>query len=188
MLKYLKGQFLIAGKHLRDPNFFKTVILMVEHGAQGAMGLVVNRPSSVTVAHALSEHFKLPETDDVVYVGGPVEPAALFVLHNAPELDENATPVLPELYVGSSPDVFETVVCSVAEGNHDMKFRIFSGCSGWAPKQLETEMSRGDWHLHPANAELILKLDPYDLWDQVLQKMYESNRILPHTTANPELN
>ena len=86
MPKSLRGQYLISGKWLRDPNFYKTVVLMVEHNAQGAMGLVVNRPSSVTVAHALSEHFNLPETDDLVYVGGPVEPSALFVLHNCEEL------------------------------------------------------------------------------------------------------
>ena len=188
MSENLKGQILIAGKKLRDPNFFKTVVLMVEHSSEGAMGLVVNRPSSVTVAHALSEHFKLPETDDVVYVGGPVEPAALFVLHNAPELDEDAAPVLPGLFVGSSPDVFETVVRSVAEGNGHLKFRIFSGCAGWAPDQLETEMSRGDWYLYPANVDLILQDDPYDVWDQVLQKVYEINRILPHSTTDPEWN
>ncbi|MCH7689208.1 MAG: YqgE/AlgH family protein, partial [Planctomycetes bacterium] len=62
MCDSLRGQYLIAGKQLRDPNFFKTVVLIVEHGEDGAMGLVVNRPSSVTVGHALSEHFKLPET------------------------------------------------------------------------------------------------------------------------------
>src|SRR3989304_1996646 len=110
----LRGQFLIAGKRLRDPNFARTVVLIVEHGSEGAMGLVVNRPSSVTVAHALCEHFNIPETDDLVYVGGPVEPQNLFILHNAGHLDENENPVVPGLYVGSSPEVFETVVRSAA--------------------------------------------------------------------------
>ena len=92
---------MIAAKRLRDPNFYKTVVLMVEHGADGAMGLVINRPSSVTFAHALSEHFKLPETDDLVYVGGPVEPSALFILHNSAELDRKESPLIPGVFVGS---------------------------------------------------------------------------------------
>ena len=184
----LRGHFLIAGKRLRDPNFVRTVVLMVEHGSEGAMGLVVNRPSSVTVAHALSEHFQLPETDDLVYVGGPVEPSALFILHNAPELDDSETPVLPGLYVGSSAQVFESVVRSSADGNPHVKFRIFSGCAGWSPGQLEGELSRGDWYHQPANAECLFHDDPYQVWELMLQKLYEAHRILPEHPANPEWN
>ena len=188
MSESLQGKFLIAGKALHDPNFFKTVVLIVEHGEDGAMGLVVNRPSSVTVAHALSEHFNLPETDDLVYVGGPVEPAALFVLHNAPQLDDKGTFVVPDVYVGSSAGVFERVVRAAVEGAADLHFRIFSGCAGWASDQLESEMARGDWFLHPASAEWIIHEDPYEVWDLLLQKSFEEKRILPHLTQNPEWN
>lgn len=188
MANSLRGQFLIAGKRLRDANFFRTVVLMVEHGDEGAMGLIVNRPSSVTVAHALSEHFKLPETDDLVYVGGPVEPSALFILHNAAELDENETPVIPGLFVGSSAQVFETVVRASADGDPNMKFRIFSGCAGWAPGQLEGELARGDWYHYPAAAECLFHDDPYQVWELMMQKVYEANRILPGHPANPEWN
>lgn len=152
------------------------------------MGLIVNRPSSVTVAHALSEHFHLPETDDLVYVGGPVEPSALFILHNAPELDEGESPVLPGLYVGSSPEVFERVVNSAADGNADLQFRIYSGCAGWAPGQLEQEVDRGDWHLHPASPDLVFAEDPYEVWDCLVKKICEANGILPHCRNNPEWN
>jgi putative transcriptional regulator len=184
----VRGQFLIAGKRLRDTNFFKTVVLMVEHGSEGAMGLVVNRPSSVSVAHALSEHFRLPETDDVVYVGGPVEPSALFILHNAPELDASESPVVPGLYVGSSAEAFETVVKTAAEGDSHVKFRIFSGCAGWAPGQLEAEMQRGDWYRLPATSELIFHDDPYQLWELALHKFYEMNRIFPGPPNTAEWN
>src|SRR5438132_1387425 len=106
----LRGQFLVSARHLRDPNFHKTVVLLVEHADTGAMGLVVNRPSGVSVAQALSQHFELPETEDVVFVGGPVEDSALFMLHNAGDLDAAELPVIPGLYVGSSAEVFEDVV------------------------------------------------------------------------------
>jgi putative transcriptional regulator len=188
MAKSLRGQCLIAGKQLRDPNFYKTVVLMVEHGAEGGMGLIVNRPSSVTVAHALSEHFHLPETDDLVYVGGPVEPAALFILHNAAELDEPQCPILPGLFLGSSAGAFESVVRSGAEGEAELRYRILSGCAGWAPGQLEAEIARGDWFLHPACAPLIFHDDPYQVWDLMLQRVYTANRLIPHTAKNPDWN
>lgn len=188
MSEALAGQFLVAHKGLHDSNFFKTVVLMVEHGFSGAMGLVVNRPSSVTVAHVLAQHFNLPETDDLVYVGGPVQPAALFVLHNAPALDNEGTPVVPGLYIGSSAEVFERVVRSATEGMAGLDYRIFSGCAGWAPHQLEMEIDRGDWYVVPASAELILHDDPYDVWDLAMRKVHEANRILPSPMENPEWN
>jgi len=188
MPESLRGHCLIAAKKLRDHNFYKTVVLMVEHGSEGAMGLVVNRPSSVTVAHALSEHFKLPETDDLVFVGGPVEPSALFILHNSPELDHSESPVIPGVFVGSSPDIFEQIVRSSAEGNPDLQFRIYSGCAGWAPGQLEGEIARGDWHSHPAVVEAVFGDDPYAVWDAMMAKVYESHRILQQPPGNPEWN
>lgn len=185
----LCGHYLIAGRRLRDPNFYKSVVLIVEHSSDGAMGLVVNRPSSVTVAHALSEHFHLPETDDVVYVGGPVEPAALFVLHNAPDLDEAERPVVPGVYVGSSAAAFENVVRSAADGEESsVQFRIFSGCAGWAPGQLEGELARGDWHIVPATAESLFDCCPYEMWDAQLQRFHECNRLMPQLVKNPEWN
>lgn len=184
----LRGQFLIAGQKLRDPNFYRTVVLMVEHGDEGAMGLVVNRPSSIGVAHALSEHFHLPETEDMVHIGGPVEPSALFIVHNADDLDEEETAVVPGLFVGSSADAFENIVRCAAAGEGEMRYRIFSGCAGWGPGQLEGEIARGDWYRYPATADLVFEGDPYGLWDELLAKVFEANRILPHHCKNPEWN
>lgn len=189
MPESLRGKYLVAGRKLRDPNFFKTVVLMVEHGPQGAMGLVVNRPSSVTVAHALSEHFKLPETEDLVFVGGPVEPSSLFIVHDAGELDENESPVVPGVFVGSSPGVFERVVNSSTQGNPDLHFRIFCGCAGWGPQQLEQEIERGDWYLHPACCETVFHDNPYEVWELLLEKLSSANAFLPESRpGRPEWN
>src|ERR1700684_1070664 len=165
MPECLRGNGLIAARRLRDPNFYKTVVLMVEHGSDGAMGLVINRPSSVTVAHALSEHFKLPETDDLVYVGGPVEPSALFIVHNSLEFDQDESPVIPE--------VCEQIVRSSSEGHPDLRFRIYSGCAGWGAGQLEGELARGDWHTLPAHDRAIFSDDPYLVWDELMAKVQE---------------
>jgi len=184
----LRGQFLIAARRLRDPNFFKSVVLMVEHGADGAMGLIVNRPSSVTVSAALSEHFDFPENDEPVYVGGPVEPSALFVLHDSAEIDESEKPVVPGVFVGGSASVFENVVRSVSSGESDVRFRVLSGCAGWGPGQLEGELARGDWLLFPADAGLALGEDPYELWDRLVQRISDDLRVFPPTPGNPEWN
>ncbi|MBW3542713.1 MAG: YqgE/AlgH family protein [Planctomycetes bacterium] len=184
----LRGQLLIAGQRLRDPNFYKTVVLIVEHGDDGAMGLVINRPSSVSVPHALAGHFELPDLDELVYVGGPVQPTALFILHNSAELNEDEAAVVPGVYVGGSANVFERVVESASEGDPDLEFRVLSGCAGWAPGQLESELARGDWLVRPASAGTVFADNPYDVWDEQLQQVFESNRILPHTVKNPEWN
>ncbi len=187
MLDCLRGKFLIAGKNLRDPNFFKTVVLMVEHGEQGAMGLVINRPSSVGVSHALSEHFNLPTMEDLVFVGGPVEPSALFIIHNDGVLDTSEREVVPDVFVGSSPSVFESIVAQVADGDHSLRFRIFSGCAGWGPGQLESEMARGDWHIIDATSLLTFHEDPYDMWDDAMRTFQQFHQLLP-VRANPEWN
>lgn len=188
MSNSLRGQFLIASKNLKDTNFYKTVVLIVEHGDDGAMGIVVNRPSSVKVAHALSEHFDLPDDDNVVYLGGPVEPGALFILHNASELDEHEKPVVPGLYVASSADVFEDVIKAASQGQVGLNYHVFCGCAGWAPGQLEGELARGDWYLHPADACSLFQTDPYELWDCQVSKVNQANRILPQSPTNPEWN
>jgi putative transcriptional regulator len=186
----LRGHFLIAGPRLRDQNFFKTVVLMVEHNDEGAMGLVVNRPSSVTVANALSGHFHLPPTADVVYVGGPVEPNALFIAHGALPERSVESPVVPGLYVATNSDVFEEVVERALGGDHseEIPFRIYCGCAGWGPQQLEGELARGDWFTQPASAEFVFHEDPYCVWEQLVNLVYETHRLLPHTCDHPEWN
>lgn len=188
MSNSLRGHFLIANKQLKDSNFYRTVVLIVEHNADGAMGLVVNRPSSVKVAHALSEHFELPDDEQVVYLGGPVEPGALFILHNAPEFDEQEEPVVPGLYLASSAEVFESVVQAASANQVGLSYHVFCGCAGWGPGQLESELSRGDWYSNPADACSLFQADPYELWDLQIAKVHEANRILPKSPSNPEWN
>lgn len=188
MCENLRGQFLLAGKSLRDPNFFRSVVLMVDHGSEGAMGLIVNRPSAVTVSHALSEHFSLPDSDDLVYFGGPVEPSALFILHDRSEFQGEESPILPGLFVGNSPEIFEAVVRSRDEGDEAMQFRIFCGCAGWAAGQLEGEIDRGDWFHLEANCEALFSEDPYDVWDTLRCRIHKSPLLLPESPGDPEWN
>jgi putative transcriptional regulator len=187
MSESLRGHFLIASCRLRDPNFFKTVVLIVEHNEECAMGLVVNRPSSISVENALSGNFDLPTTGELVHCGGPVEGDTYFVLHNTSEFDDDEHPVCGGLYVGNSPAVFEEVVRRVSS-SAELKFRVYSGCAGWGPGQLEGELARGDWFTIPASEEIVFHEDPYVVWDFLMRHVYEANRLVPHSSKNPEWN
>lgn len=189
MLKSLKGHFLVASRKLNDLNFYRTVVLIVEHNEQGATGLIVNRPSSFSVTNALSKYFDLPKLEDMVFMGGPVEPNGMFALHNAGDLEKKQEPIVPGLYMGSSPEVFEQVIWRISEGDPDLDFRIFFGCAGWAPLQLESELNRMDWLYTQAKVEDIFEVDSYELWDEMLKRAMQEKRFLPQEeTVQPEWN
>ncbi|NNJ24374.1 YqgE/AlgH family protein [Alienimonas chondri] len=169
----LRGRVLVAGRHLRDPNFHRSLVLLVEHGDDGAFGLVVNRPTATTVRRALAGHLEMADGSEPVFDGGPVEPAALFVLHNSVEFSEGELPVCSGLFVGNSRESFEGLVNAVEAGDEETRYRVFSGCAGWGPGQLEGELDRGDWRIVDADVVLDGAVDPvfgpnpYDSWETV---------------------
>ena len=183
----IKGQFLIAAKHLLDPNFFKTVVLMVENGEKGVMGVVINRPSDIAVSHALSGHLDVHDLADPVYFGGPVEPGGLIVLHDRADLSESDA-VIPGVYVPTRADVFEEVIRAAEDDKGSTTFRVYSGCAGWSPGQLESEIERGDWYLIPAGSDLVFSEDPYSLWEQSLNLVASGTSIIDQRVDHPELN
>lgn len=183
-----RGQFLIAGTHLRDENFYKAVVLLLEHNAEGAMGLVVNRPLDINVSEALSRHFDMPTTDEVLFNGGPVETNALLILHNSEDYDQEHEPIVDNVYVGTSPDVFDKVAASMNDLESPFRYRIFAGYSGWGAGQLESEISRGDWFALPAESDIVFREDPYEIWEDVLKAFHKKHRFLPGQPPSPDLN
>ena len=91
------------------------------------------------------------------------------------------------LFVGAGADEFAQVINCVS-ADPDVRFRVFSGCAGWGPGQLEQELSRRDWFTMAGSEETTFHDDPYALWDLLLRAVYESNRIVPHSTPHPEWN
>lgn len=179
MTPSLRGQLLIAARKLRDRNFFRSVVLMVAHNGDGAMGLVLNQPTSITVAQALESIVALPETGELVGVGGPVERKALFIVHNAVDLADGESQILEGLFLGTGPEVFETIARRAALGDSMLTYRIFLGCSGWGPDQLEGEIGRGDWLTVRARHELVFPSDPYELWKRCVAEYSAQNPLAP---------
>ena len=191
MSESLRGHFLIAAKHLKDSSFFKAVVLMIEHNDDGAMGVVINHPMDVSVSTALSKHFEIAKSGQCVLAGGPVEENALLILHNSPDYDQEHDAIVPGVFVGTSPDVFERVVEATTQdvgSEDDFQFRIYAGYSGWGAGQLEHELSRGDWFTIPASADFVFGREPYDVWEDVLRCLHERNRMFSDQPSNPEWN
>lgn len=162
----IAGKLLVASRKLRDPNFARSVVLMIEHSFEGALGVVLNHPSHNTVAH-LWESIGEPHVtnDQLVFVGGPV-PGPLIALHTAEELGEK--PVLPGLFMSVQKDVIEQIVRTP-----DISQRLYSGHSGWGANQLEAELEAGGWVVGPALLEdPLVADDEVDLlWDRVLHRI-----------------
>ena len=184
----LQGSFLIAANHLKDPNFYRSVVLMLDHNDQGAMGLVINRPSAMTIGKALSQQGVSNVNDSPVFVGGPVEPTSLFILHNCIALGKTDQEVAPGLFLASSEDSFEEVVRNGKKPDISVKFRLISGYAGWGEGQLESELARGDWHTLPADGTLVLEEDIYGMWEVCTRRLHRANRLLPHNIRNAEWN
>lgn len=185
MVKNLRGRYLLAGRQLRDSNFFRTVVLVVEHNDAGSMGLVLNRPTDIEIREALADHFELPEASDPVYYGGPVEPNALFLLHDAAVQAGGEMPVLPGLFIGANAEVFERIVTTAAATG--TKYKVFAGCAGWGPGQLEGELSRGDWMTTPADPDDVFHADPYEQWDQLIDAT-DRHPLFPDERGDPRMN
>ncbi|MCA9039698.1 MAG: YqgE/AlgH family protein [Planctomycetaceae bacterium] len=189
MTESLKGKYLIASRQLRDPNFYKSVVLVVEDDAtEGTMGLIINHPSALRVSQAVEGFFYLPETEERLFIGGPVEPTALFLLHSFSEYKDGESNILPGIFMGSSAETFEQVIESLSTGNSGRWFRVFSGCAGWAPMQLQNEISRGDWLIHPAATEDLLCAEPYEFWEKMSREATPYQGLIPKVTGNPEHN
>lgn len=174
----LRGKYLIAARHMQDPNFFRAAVLMLDHNEHGAMGLIINRPSSVSVAHALSKHFSVPQSERMIYFGGPVEPAALCILHNDEVCGQEDHHLMPGVFIGSHEQVFENVVCETGEAYEESEYRVYSGYAGWGTDQLEGEIERGDWHVVPGDAKFVFEVEPYDVWEELFNEIYKRNRFV----------
>ena len=150
------GSFLVARHSLNDPNFRQTVVLILQHGPDGAFGVVVNR------------RLPVKELPYEVFAGGPCESPGLLLLHGHPEWasaeGEAPNEVAPGIYLGGADAVAR--VGEPPEGE-TLRVRLFTGYSGWGAGQLEGEMTLGTWAVVPANGELLFDTPADELWDRL---------------------
>jgi putative transcriptional regulator len=177
----LKGQLMIAGGGLFDPNFRQTVLLIVEHEPAGALGIVLNRPAPVKVADAAPALSRLVAPGEPLYLGGPVEPRAAVVLAELAE---------PE---GAEVVVFDSV-CLLSDGVEErspdevLRARVYAGYAGWGAGQIENELEGSSWIVHPATAADVFTADPQRQWADLLRRKGGDFALLATMPFDPSMN
>jgi putative transcriptional regulator len=177
----LKGQLLVAGPGLLDPNFWRTVVLVGEHSEEGALGVVLNRASETMVEEAAPELAQLADGMGRIHVGGPVQPSAVVVLADFVEPpDDDAL-------------VVESVGFLPAEVDPDelgelRRARVYVGYAGWGPGQLDGELDEGSWIVEPARADDVFTEEPEELWSTVLRRKGGPFGVLATMPPDPSRN
>ncbi len=159
-MKSLQGHLLVASPHLPDPNFYRTVVLMIQHSDQGALGVVLNRPSQTTVREVISKVSNLScAADDSVGVGGPIE-GPLMAVHRLRSCSESE--VMSGVYFAQRRDHILKIV-----ERPNSPYRLFSGYAGWGMGQLELELRIGGWLTVPGSVDYIFGTPTDQLWKKV---------------------
>ena len=160
----LTNHFLIAMPGLQDPNFSRTVIYVCEHSDQGAMGIIINRPTEVTLGELLDQldiSTRLNTVrDTLVYQGGPVQTDRGFVLHTAGPAFDSTLNINDKISVTTSRDVLE----AIAHGEGPAQTLIALGYAGWGGGQLEQELSANSWLSGPTDGGIMFRLDAESRW------------------------
>ena len=175
MAESLRGQLLIAAPSLFD-YFRRSVVLVLEHSDEGAMGVVLNRESETRVADAVPVLASVAEPEELVRIGGPVSPQSVVALGDFADIAEAGTHVVDSLGT-LDPEA----------GNESLRrVRVYAGYAGWAPGQLDGELEQEAWMVLPARAG-----DPFadgDIWSEALRRKGGSYKLLATMPADPSLN
>jgi putative transcriptional regulator len=167
-----RGHLLVAAPLMQDPNFARAVVLMLEHNHDGAIGVVLNRPSPVRLHDTLPGWLPYVAEPDVVFGGGPVDPEAIIAVASTISRDGFHVVDLTE-----PPD-------EVGEGT----LRVFSGYAGWGPGQLDGELDEGAWFVLEAEVDDLTSAEPEGLWEAVLRRQGGWVSLLASYPREPWLN
>lgn len=161
-----KGVLLVAHPSLMDPNFQQTVVLVCEHGAEGTLGVIINRPTAVPLSEALPNVSVLKGTSYVLFAGGPVQPDGILMLFRVVDAPDRLRKILERVYLGLNREILERVI---TDPHPTETFRAYAGYAGWAPGQVEFEMAMGSWAVIPADPTSIFDKAPETLWAEMVE-------------------
>ena len=171
--KSLKGMLLLDGGKLGGSVFHRSVVLICQHDAQGAFGLVLNRPTDKKVGDVLKGEPPASLCAETLFLGGPVQTPALSYLHTDDFLPFGN--VMENLNLGHALDELLELGASFSASQ---RIKVFAGYAGWAAGQLEDEMKRASWLTHPASVELVFQRDTETLWSAILRTKGWEYRLL----------
>ncbi|MEA2432574.1 MAG: putative transcriptional regulator [Actinomycetota bacterium] len=177
----LAGKLLIANGDLFDPNFRQTVVLIVDHSDEGALGVVLNRSAGFPAVDALPTLGELLPPESELFIGGPVQPEAGVVLaeFDPPEF-------APRLAFGAIGFITGEAELTSLVGVR--RARVFAGYSGWGPGQVEEEIAQDAWIIEPAQPDDIFATQPDQLWSSVLRRKGGDYELLATMPSDPSMN
>lgn len=186
-MESLTGQLLVATPTLKDPNFDRTVVLLVAHEPGGALGVVLNRATEVPVSEVLGTWGELARDPAVLFEGGPVQPeSAICLARMRPDVKgsrlsgfHQVSGLVGTIDLSSDPDRLRDRLAGI---------RVFAGYSGWSPGQLEEEISTGSWFVFDALPGDAFVSRPDDLWAMVLRRQGDILAAVAHFPPDPILN
>jgi putative transcriptional regulator len=181
-MESLRGQLLIASPTLVDPNFSRTVLLVAAHDENGALGLVLNRPSELLVADAVERLAPVCTDYERVYVGGPVEPGAVIVLA---EFDDRS---LAALLISGDLGLPNIEASAEMLDGGVRRARCFAGHSGWGPGQLDAELAQEAWILESLAPEDPWVEAGHELWSTVLERKGGEYALVARMPLDPSVN
>jgi putative AlgH/UPF0301 family transcriptional regulator len=161
------GKLLVASRGLTDPNFAKTVILLVHYDAEGVVGLMLNRRTDVPLSRVLEGLKAAKDRSDPVYLGGPVETPAVFALLQSPAKLEGAEHIFGSVYLISTKTLFEQTVSKQPDPG---AFHVYLGYAGWNTSQLRKEVELGAWFIFQGDAKTVFDSQPDSLWPRMIEK------------------
>lgn len=159
--------FLVAARELSDPNFRQTVVLVTHPQEGGPWGVIINRPLQQRLSEVFTDQEKLKGRKDVLYFGGPVARDGLVFLVRSASPPPRSVALLRDVYFTGDTDWIDE---QLKRPEPTRGLRVYSGYSGWAPGQLQGEIARGGWHVHPADAETVFDKDPSRIWPELIER------------------
>jgi putative transcriptional regulator len=182
MAQSLAGQLLLASPALLDPNFRRTVVLVGVHNDEGAMGVVLNRPSDVTVQEAVPQLDEAIGGGEAVYVGGPVQPRSVVVLAEFVDPALAGTLIVGRIGFPAADAEMHQVADATA------RTRVYAGYAGWGEGQLDAEVDHGDWIAHDPVPDDVFTEAPDELWSSVLARKGGSYALMARMPLDPNMN
>lgn len=160
------GKFLVASKELADPNFSKTVVLLLKYGEDGSLGLVINRRSNTPLSQILKEIPEAKDRSDPIFLGGPVAKAGAMALLRSPARLEEEERIFGDVYRLNR----KSLENALEKKTGASRLHIYLGYAGWGAGQLEYEVKQGMWHTLKADAATVFDSDPDTVWTRLVRQ------------------
>lgn len=182
-LKPIQGRVLLSEPFLNDYYFKRSVVLLVDNGNEGSLGIIINKPLSLKLNEVITDFEK---SNINVYLGGPIKTENIYFIHRCGDIIEGSIEIEKGVYWGGNVKIVRDMLINNVISNDDIRFYL--GYSGWVPKQLEDEITKNSWAVSNISEEEIFNKEPLILWDSLVVKLGGNYKHWIKFPVNPAAN